>query len=346
MGCSPLATRGSLMKHRLSRRRVMHCGGLAGVALLTGCGRLPWQALPSKPVVVPRIGVLSSGSPDSVDNQAFYQRLSELGYVDGHTVLIEYRAAEGHDERYPALAAELVGLAVDVLVARGLAVARAAKAVTSSVPIVFTGVSDPVGSGLVASLARPGGNLTGLSAFATELSGKRLQLLQETVPAISRVAALAAHTTSPTQVGETEGAAGALGLQLQLLEVRGPDELEPAFEAAVGARVDGLVVLLGAPLVAASVRIAELAVARHLPSIAPDRRLVEAGGLMSYGPNPSEMGRRAAEYVDKILKGAKPADLPIEQPMTFDFVINLRTAQALGLTIPQHVLVQATEVIQ
>jgi putative tryptophan/tyrosine transport system substrate-binding protein len=328
----------------LSRRQVVQGAGTVGLGLLAGCGRLPGQV--QAPAKVPRIGFLSLGPPDSADDGAFHQRLSELGYVDGQTVLIEYRSAEGQDERYPALAAELVGLPVDVLVARGLAVARAAKAVTSTVPIVFTGVSDPVGSGLVASLARPGGNLTGLSAFATELSGKRLQLLKETVPAISRVAALGAHTTSPTQVRETEVAARALGLQLQLLEVRGPDELEPAFEAAAVARAEALVVLLGAPLVASSVRIAELAVARQLPSIAPDRRFIETGGLMSYGPNPSEIGRRAAVYVDKILKGAKAADLPVEQPMLLDFVINAKTAEALGLTIPHHVLLQATEVIQ
>jgi putative tryptophan/tyrosine transport system substrate-binding protein len=328
----------------VNRRHLVQGAGAVGLGLLAGCGRWPGQA--QDPVKVPRVGHLSFGAPDSADEQAFQQRLNELGYVDGQTVLIEYRSAEGHDERYPGLAAELVGLPVDVLVARGLAVARAAKAVTSTVPIVFTGVSDPVGSGLVASLAQPGGNLTGLSAFATELSGKRLQLLQDTVPHISRVAALAAHTTSPTQVRETEGAARALGLQLQLLEVRGPDELEPAFDAAAVTRAQALVILLGAPLVAASVRIAELAVARQLPSIAPDRRFIEAGGLMSYGPNLSEMGRRAAEYVDKILKGAKAADLPVEQPMLLDFVINAKTAQALGLTIPPHVLLQATEVIQ
>jgi putative ABC transport system substrate-binding protein len=330
--------------HRLSRRRVVQGAGLAGVELLAGCGPLRFQRTDT--VRVPRVGFLSLNAFDAASQEAFRQHLRTLGYVDGQTVVIEYRSAEGQDERSPALAAELVALPVDVIVAQGLAVARAVSAVTSTVPIVFAGVSDPVGSGLVASLARPGGNLTGLSAFATELSGKRLQLLKDTLPTLARVVVLAAHTTSPTQVHETEVAASALGLQLRLLEVRGPDDLEPAFEAAAAAQAEGLVVLLGAPLVAVSSRIADLAIARHLPSIAPDRRFTDVGGLMSYGPNLAEMWQRAAVYVDKILKGAKPADLPVEQPRELDFVINLKTAQALGVTIPQHVLLQATEFSQ
>jgi putative ABC transport system substrate-binding protein len=333
---------------RVSRRQFVVGAGAAGLGLVAGCGRLPWQASPPTAVKVHRLGFLRGGDPTTqarnVDH--FRQALSELGYVEGQNLAIEYRSAEGQEERYPVLAAELVELPVDVIVAQGLAVARATKAVTSTVPVVFTSVSDPVGTGLVASLARPGGNLTGLSAFATELSGKRLQLLKDTLPTISRVAVLAATTTSPTQVRATEVAARALGLQLQLLEVGGPDDLEPAFEAAAVARAEALVVLLGAALVAASEDIAELAISRHLPSVAPDRRFIEAGGFMSYGPNVAGMWRRAASYVDKVLKGVKPADLPVEQPMTFDFVVNMKTAAALGITFPQEILLQVTEVIQ
>ncbi len=334
MGYSPVA---------LSRRRFMLGAGVSGAALLAGCGRLPWQR--SETARVPRIGFLSLYPRDPAADEAFRQYLREWGYVDGQTIAMEYRSAEGQEERYPDLAAELVGLPVDVIVAQGLAVAQAAKAATSTVPVVFTGVSDPVGTGLVASLAQPGGNLTGLSAFATELSGKRLQLLRDTLPAISRVAVLAAPTTSPTQVRETEIAARALGLPLQLLEIGSSEDLELAFEAAAAARAEALVVLLGAPLVAAAEAIAELAIAWHLPSIAPDRRFTEAGSLMSYGPNLSDMWRRVAYYVDRILKGTPPSELPVEQPMTFDFVVNLKTARELGITFPREILLQVTEVI-
>jgi putative tryptophan/tyrosine transport system substrate-binding protein len=327
----------------VSRRQFVQGAGVAGFGLLAGCGR-PLQR--SETGRVPRIGIVALNPPDAADVDAFHHHLRELGYVAGQSILIEYRSADGQDARYPALVTELLGLPVDLIVARGLAVARAARAVTSTVPIVFTGVSDPVGSGLVASLARPGGNITGLSAFTTELSGKRVQLLKDTLPEIARVAVLAAHTTSPTQVRETENAARALGLQLQLLEARGPDEVGPALDAAAMAQAEALVVLLGAPLVASAAQIAELSITRRLPSIAPDRRFTEAGGFLSYGPDLAEIERRAASYVDKLLKGASPADLPVEQPRELDFVINLKTAQALGLTIPQHVLLQATEIIQ
>src|SRR5687767_6514269 len=284
----------------VSRRRFVQGAGVAGLGLLAGCGR-PLQ----RPETgrVPRIGILSLNPPDAAEADAFRQHLGELGYLAGQSILIEYRSADGQDARYPALVTELLGLPVDLIIARGLAVALAAKTLTSTVPVVFTGVSDPVGSGLVASLARPGGNVTGLSAFTTELSGKRVELLKETLPAIARVAVLAAHTSSPTQVRETENAARALGLQLQLSEVRSPDDVAPAFDAAVVAQAEALVVLLGAPLVASARRIAELSIARHLPSIAPDRRFTEAGGFLSYGPDLAEIDRRAASHVDKILKG-------------------------------------------
>jgi putative ABC transport system substrate-binding protein len=327
----------------LTRRRFVQGAGALGLGLLAGCGRPPQRPETRR---IPRIGIVASSPPDEAEAEAFRHHLHELGYVAGQSILIEYRSADGQDAHYPALVTELLGLPVDLIMARGLAVARAAKTMTGTVPIVFTGVSDPVGSGLVTSLARPGGNVTGLSALATELSGKRVQLLKDTLPAIARVAVLAAHTTSPTQVRETENAARALGLQLQLLEARGPDDMAPALDAAVSAQADALVVLLGAPLVASAGRIAELSTTRHLPSIAPDRRFTEAGGFLSYGPDLAEVERRAASYVDKILKGASPTDLPVEQPREFDFVINLKTAHALGLTIPPHVLLQATEVIQ
>ena len=280
--------------------------------------------------------------------EAFRDGLRELGYVEGQNLAIEYRDALGGSDQLREIAANLVHVPVDILVTGGGPATEAAKQATSTLPIVFTQSADPVGTGLVASLARPGGNVTGLTNSAKDLSAKRLQLLKETVPGLSSVAVLWNPTSPGTveQHAETQEAARLLGLRLLVLEVRRADDLERAFESASEHRAEALAIL-GDPLMTASAaRLADLAAQRRLPAIYPVRVFAEEGGLMAYGSDVRDQYRRAASYVDKILKGANPADLPVEQPMRFDLVINLKTAQALGLTIPQHVLIQATEVIQ
>jgi putative tryptophan/tyrosine transport system substrate-binding protein len=328
-----------------TRRQVMQGAGAMGLGLLAGCGRWPGQGQP--PTKVPRIGMLMETSLSHAPMaDAFRQGLSELGYVEGQNILIEYRSAEGQDERYPALAAELVGLPIDVLVTGGVSATQAAKQATRTLPIVFGQTGDPVGTGLVASLARPGGNLTGLSNVARDLSAKRLELLQQTVPGLASVAVLLHPATSEQQLAETQDAAQRLGLRLLLLEVRQAEDLERAFATASEHRAEAMTILGAHQITASAARLAALAGQHHLPAIYPVRVFADEGGLMTYGSDVRDQYRRAAYYVDRILKGAKPADLPVEQPMRFDFVINLKTAQALGLTIPQHVLLQATEVIQ
>jgi putative ABC transport system substrate-binding protein len=299
-----------------------------------------------------RIGWLGTSSPTtgigSTYHSAFMDRLRELGYVEGRNLTIERRHSEGHDARLLELAVELVRLKVDVIVATGGQPPFAAKRATSRIPIVFTNNGDPVGSGLVSSLARPGGNVTGLSLASPDIAGKRLQLLKETVPGVARVAILS-NPTSPMQalILKEVGAAGAaLHLQLQFLEARSPDEVTRVLSALTRERADALTIL-GHPMFAQQrARIAELTTRRLMPVMAAQREYAEAGSLMAYGASLSEMYRRAAIYVDQILKGAKPADLPIEQPTKFEFVINLKTAKALGLTIPPAVLARADEVIQ
>jgi putative ABC transport system substrate-binding protein len=300
---------------------------------------------------LPRIGLLigSSASSNAARIEAFQQGLRQLGYVVGQNVFVEYRYAGGKADEYPKLAAELVSLKVDLIVAGGgSSLARAVTGTTKTIPIVITGGSDPVGAGLVASLARPGGNITGLTAISAELAGKRLELLKETLPRLTRVGVL----WNPTDQGSAQGlkeieiAAPTLGLEIQSLQVRSPSNFESAFKAAIAGQARALQVLGSGLVNSHRNRIVEFATKSRLPTMFADAADVEAGGLMSYGPNAPDLYRRAATYVDKILKGAKPADLPVEQPKKFDFVINLKAAKQIGLTIPPNVLVRADRVIK
>jgi putative ABC transport system substrate-binding protein len=298
-----------------------------------------------------RIGFLHPGSalPEPASLETLRQGMRELGYVEGQNLVMEYRYAEEREERLPALAAELVRLKVEVIVAGGTSATRAAQHATRTIPIVMTGTNDPVGAGFVASLARPEGNITGLSFLGAELPGKRLELLKEAVPQSTRVAVLA-NPASPTYdpvMHNLTGAARALGLSLHLVEVRRAEELERAFAAMTHAGADALMVLSDSILLSQLPgRIADLAATHRLPAIYVRRVYVEAGGLISYGPSLPDLYRRAATYVDKILKGAKPAELPVEQPMKFELVLNLKTAKALGFTFPPAILFQADEVIR
>jgi putative ABC transport system substrate-binding protein len=282
--------------------------------------------------------------------QAFLEGMRALGYVEGPHFVLEYRGAEGQFEGFPDLAAELVRLKVEVIVTQGTPAALAAQHATTTIPIVLVGVGDPVGSGLVASLARPGGNITGLSNLSTELVRKQLEFLKDVRPTVSRVAVLwnPANPASHLMVRAADVAAQALGVQLHLVEARGrgPDAFDSAFAAMTSAHAGALLVLADNIFFEHRRRLAELAAMSHLPTMHQDGRMVEAGGLISYAASAPDGWRRGATYVDKILKGAKPADLPVEQPMKFELVINLKTAQALGLTIPPTLLFQADEVIR
>ena len=280
---------------------------------------------------------------------SFRQGLRERGYVEGQNTVIEYRSADGKIERLPALAAELARLKVDLIIAGSTPMARAAQQATSTIPIVAPVMGDPVGDGLVASLARPGGNITGSTFLSPELVPKRLALLKEALPKVSRVAALwhpgaFGDRTTRDMLKQTEAAARALGVQLQLVEVRGLDEIDRAFSTMTKERPDALVVFPSPMLFGGRSRIVDLAAKHRLPSMTGNREYVEVGGLIAYGASVTDLYRRAATYVDKILKGAKPADLPVEQPTRFELVINLKTAKALGLTIPQSLLGRADEV--
>jgi ABC-type uncharacterized transport system substrate-binding protein len=325
-------------------RRAFVAGTLALLAA-------PLVAKAQQAAKIARIGYLSPNLAASPHlPEAFRQGLRDLGYVEGRNVVIEYRSAEGKPERLPALAAELVALKVDVIVAPGTPQALAARRATRTLPIVFATAADPVGSGLVTSLARPGGNVTGLSILAPELVGKRLELLKQAVPGVSRVAVLwqpGGHDerTDKDILKEAEVAARALGVRLQFVEARGPADLDRAFSDMTRARVGALTVLTGIMFLNERRRLVDLAAKNRLPEVYGGRDFVDAGGLMAYGPNLADLYRRAATYVDKILKGAKPADLPIEQPTKFELVINLKTAKALGLTIPPSVLARVDEVI-
>jgi putative ABC transport system substrate-binding protein len=278
----------------------------------------------------------------------FLQGLKELGYVEGKNIVIEYRWADGKREGLAALAAELVSLKVDVIVARNTPATLAAKQVTTTIPIVMVGPGDPVRLGLVDSLARPGGNITGLSLFATELTGKRLELLKESFPKIARVAMLwnSADSAMTLRVKEAEVAAPFLGVTIQRVGVQDPNDFERAFAAMSSKAADALLVTLDTFTILHQKRILEFAAKSRLPAMYERIDFVEAGGLMTYGPNLSEIFRRAATYIDKILKGAKPAELPVEQPMKFEFIINLKTAKQIGLTIPPNVLARADKVIR
>ncbi len=301
---------------------------------------------------VARIGYLGfNRAANSPLPEAFFQGLRDLGYVEGRNVVIEYRDAEGKQERFPALAAELVALKVDVILAPSTLAALAAKQATRTLPIVFAAAGDPVTSGLVTSLARPGGNVTGLSVLSTELVGKRLELLKQALPGVSRVAvlwhpgAIDERTEKDTLKG-AEVAARALGVRLQFVEARGPEDFDRAFSDMTRARASALTVLPYAMFINERRRLVDLAAKNRLPAVYGLREFVDAGGLMAYGPNVADLFRRAATYVDKILKGAKPGDLPVEQPTKFELVINLKTAKALGLTIPPSLLGRADQVIE
>jgi putative ABC transport system substrate-binding protein len=298
---------------------------------------------------VHRIGYLTADSRSAhadVRAEAFREGLRELGYVEGRNIVIEWRQAEGKRDRLPALAAELVRLKVDVIVTGGPTATRPVKAATTTIPIVMTQDSDPVGNGFIASLARPGGNITGLSNLAQEISGKRLELLKEIVPKLSRVAVLGMSTNpgNSQSLRETELAAGAFGVQIQYLDARDSKDIEAALRTASKGRADAVLVL-NFPGDVSRV-IPDLAVKNRLPAIYYNSTIVDNGGLMSYGASITDLDRRAATYVDKILKGAKPAELPVEQPTKFEFIINLKAAKQIGLTIPPNVLARADRVIK
>ena len=320
---------------------------LAGVGLLSGCGTLLPRLEP--PRTIPRIGHLWAARPDQSFQSAFRDQVRDLGYLDGQNVTIEDRVAGGRLERLPELAAELVRLPVDVIATTGSPATLAARDATGTIPIVqASGTVDLVRGGVVASLARPGGNVIGLATIGDELTIKRLDLLGQAIPGLRHVAVLWNPASPSTAVSwkETEAAARAAGIELHSLEVRAPDELEGLVAAASRGQAQALFPLLDELTLAHRARIANLALANGLPSMLDRREFAADGGLMSYGPSYLDTHRRAAVYVDKILKGAKPGDVPMERPTQFDFVVNLQTAQALGLTIPEAVLLQATEVIQ
>ena len=302
---------------------------------------------------VSRIGYLSlfSASNPYPPSEAFWQGLHDLGWVEGQNIAIERRFAEGKARRLADLAAELVRLRVDLIFAETTPAARAVKQATTTIPIVFSPIADPIGSGLVANLARPGGNITGITFMAPELGGKRLELLKQAVPGMTRVGVLLrpgdpSEATVKSVLEQTEAAARALGVQLLRLEAQGPNDFDRAFAAMSRERVGGLILIPSAMFIDERRRIVNVVVKNRLPAMFYFREFAEVGGLMSYGPNFRELFRGAATYVDKILKGAKPGDLPVEQPTKFELVINLKTAKALGLEIPPTLLARADEVIE
>jgi putative ABC transport system substrate-binding protein len=323
--------------------------GLAGLGLLAGCGQ---QSLPWRPAArVPRIGFLATGTREgrAFLIQAFLQGLGEHGYAEGKNIAIEYRFSEDHDDRLHDLAAELIDLDVAMIVTSGVPASFAAREATATVPVILAGVAaDPVETGLIASLAHPGGNVTGMSQMSSQASAKRLELFKAIVPGLSRVAVFW-NPTNPAYgpvLNELGGAAPALNLQLQRVEVRAPEDFEGAFAAATE-RQAGALIAPGDPLTTnRPAMVADLSLRHRLPAMMEYRVFPEAGGLLSFGADIADLYRRSTAYVDKILKGAKPADLPVEQASKFDLIVNLRTAGALGLSMPRSVLAQATEVIQ
>ena len=320
------------------------------LASLAGALAAPLAAEAQQPKTVPRIGFVSVNVPAvmSARTEAFRRGLSELGYVEGKNIVIEWRYADGKLDRLPALATDLVRLKVDVVVSAGPSVTRSMKEATAAIPIVMAFDNDPVGSRFVASLARPGGNITGLAAYAPEISGIQLDLLKEIFPKLSHVAVVG-NSTQPGNAAalrELKVAAAALGIRLQYLDVLSPKGIENIFRDATKARADAVLLLDNPFFISYGAQIVDLAVKSQLPAIYEQSEYVAAGGLMSYSPNYLDLYRRAATYVDKILKGAKPGDLPVEQPTKFELVINLKTAKALGLTIPPSLLARADQVIE
>ena len=327
--------------------------GRAFIGVLSG-GLLaaPLAAGAQQATRVARIGYLGTNRAANPHlHEALRQGLRDLGYEEGRNLLIEYRDAEGKIDRLPALAAELVALKLDIIVAPGTPQALAAKQATMTIPIVFTAASDPVPDGLVASLARPGGNVTGLATISPELVGKGLEQIKQAVPEVTRLAVLwqpgaLGERTNKDMLKEADTVARSLRVRLQFVEARAPADFDKAFSDATRVGAGALAVLPSSMFLSERRRLADLAAKNRLPAAYPQREFVHAGGLMSYGPNVADLFRRAAIYVDKILKGAKPADLPIEQPTKFELVINLKTAKALGLTIPQSLLQRADQVIE
>ena len=309
---------------------------------------LPFPARAQQAGKIPLMGYLTNQGREHPNSKAFRQGLRDLAYIEGQNIAIEYRSSEGNTDRLPALAEELVRLKVDIIVAAGGAPGAAAKNATNAIPIIFVGTTDPVAAGLVASLARPGANVTGLTVGAQGVYGKRLELLKETLPRLSRAGVLLNPTNPSAEVAlnETRAVGQELGVQVQSLEVRSPNDIDRAFETATKAKVGALVVAQHPPINQHPKRIVELAAKRRLPAIYQDREWPAGGGFMSYGPVIPDLYRRAAIYVDKILKGRTPDDLPVEQPMKYELMINLKTAKTLGLTIPPIVLMRAYRVIQ
>jgi putative ABC transport system substrate-binding protein len=320
------------------------------IALIGGAAAWPLAARAQQPGKVYRIGMLETISEalNAANLAAFRKSLSDLGYIEGHNLFIEYRSADGRAERFPEAAAELVRSNVDLIVTRGTPASLAAKNVTAAIPVVMAAVAEPLGSGLVAGLARPGGTVTGLSSFAAVLDAKRVEILREAVPGVARIAVFL-NMGNPVQLvewKEIEAAAQSTGIAHQLLDVRRVEDIGPAFDAASAQHADALVVGIDALMQANSKLITDLATQHRLPAIYASREFIEAGGLFAYGVSYPDLYRRAAIYVDKILKGAKPADLPVEQPTKFELVINLRAARALGLQIPDQLIARADEVIE
>jgi len=319
---------------------------IATLALCAIFFALCGSAEAQQPTKIPRIGYLGVNRTNRTE--AFRQGLRELGYIEQKNIVIEYRFAKGELNRLSELAADLVRLKVDVIVTAGAAATRPAKEATVTIPIVMANDNDPVGSGFVVSLAHPGGNITGISNFSPEISGKQLELLKEIVPRVSRVAVLGElnNPGNAQALRDMELAAGIIRVQLQTLDVRGPNDIATGFQAANKGRADAMLVL-GGPVTTSQIGlIAELAAKSHLPAIYPQSDYMDAGGLMFYGVSINDLFRRAATYVDKILKGARPADIPVERPTKFEFIINLKAAKQIGLTIPPNVLVRADKVIR
>jgi putative ABC transport system substrate-binding protein len=332
-----------------TRGRV-HMDRRAFITMAGGLLATPLAAEAQQAGKVYRIGFISpaSSSPMAARDEAFRQGLRALGYILGQNITIEYRWADGKNERLTGFAAELVNLKLDIIVTHGGEATRAVQQVTTTIPIVIAAADDPLASGLVASLARPGGNITGLSILTPDLTGKRLELLKALLPGLTRVAVLwnPGNPISEPELRKAEAAAAPLGLQLQSLGLRDPREFASAFSSMKRERADALFLLSDAMFFGRRKEIADLAASNRLPLVAHLREFADAGGLMTYGPNVLELHRRAATYVDKILKGAKPGDLPVEQPTKFDLVINLKTAKALGLTIPPSLLQRADQVVE
>jgi putative ABC transport system substrate-binding protein len=321
------------------------------IALFGGAAVVwPFPAIAQRPAHVPRIGVLLPGVASSfaVRTEALREGLRQLGYIEGKNIAIEWRWADEQVERLPELAAELVALHVDVIVANGTPASKAAKNATNSIPVVMVSVGDPVSAGLAASLARPGGNVTGLSILAPDLSGKRMELFKEAIPGLSRIAALVNPTnpTSHLELPEMQAAARALSVQLKPVEISGSGALDGALKAMSDEGIHGIVVLTDGLFFSERKRIVDWARMHRLPGMYWEREFARDGGLMSYGPSSTDLSRRSAGYIDQILKGARPADLPVQQPSKFELIVNLKTAKTIGLTVPPTLLARADEVIE